>query len=194
MVALAVKVNSPNRGLSRHVAVADRPAGERLELRAGERDRPDKDRTELAAGKAASGLDAIIAGEHGLEALDRERTVLAGEREIDRADQVAAKSGLLDGKTQRAVAELGRLAEHLVGEHVKHRGRGGPLLGARHREQRIEIDKARGKLGLGHACARRNRARRLPLKICGWPLAWMVRSKSGSSARSGVAVIGPFNS
>ncbi len=104
--------------------------------------------------KAAGGLDAVIAGQHGLEALHGQRTVLGGEREIDRADQIAAKSGLLDGKGQRAVAELGRLAEHLVGEHVEHRGRRRPLLGARHREQRIEIDKARRKLGLGrHALA-----------------------------------------
>jgi hypothetical protein len=88
--------------LSRHVAVAHRPAGERLELRAGKRDRTDKDRTELAAGKAASGLDAIIAGEHGLEALDRERTVLLASARSPRR-QVAAKAALLDGKNQRAV-------------------------------------------------------------------------------------------
>ena len=142
------------RGLSRHVAVAHRPAGERLELRAVELDRTDKHRTELAAGEAARGLDAVIAGEHGLEALDRERAVFAGEREIDRADQIAAKSRLLDGDTSVPSPNSAGLAEHLVGEHIKHRGGRGPLLGARHREQRIEIDEARRKLGLGgHAVA-----------------------------------------
>ncbi len=92
-----------------------------------------------------------------------------------------------------AVAELGSLGEDLVGEHVKHGGRRRPLLGARHAEQGIEIDKARRKLGAG-LDALAELERELALENLRVPLAWTVRSKSGSSARSGVALSGPFSS
>ncbi len=142
------------RSLSRHVAVAHRPAGERLELRPCDLDRAGEDRAELALSELSRRLDAVVAGQHGLEALNSQRATFGGESEIDRADQIAAKSGLVDGHGEFAVAELRGLTEKLIGQQIEHLGRRRSLLGARHREQRIEIDKARRELGIGrHAVA-----------------------------------------
>ncbi len=123
--------------MPRHGAVSRGPAGQRPEARAFELDGASEDRAELAAAQESGRLDTIAAGEHGLEALDRQGALFRGEREVERADEITAKAGLLDGDRERASSKLGGLAESLIGEQVQDGGRRGLLLGARGGEQRV---------------------------------------------------------
>ena len=133
-----------HRGLRGHVAVARAPAAQRAQARAFELHRAGEHGSELAMGQLAGNLDAVIAGQRGLEMLDLEAAVAGRDSGIEIADEIAAKPGLIDGDGERRVAELGGIAQRLLGEQVKHLARRRPLAaaGSRRAEQSIEIDPA----------------------------------------------------
>ena len=110
-----------------------------------------------------------------------------------RADEIAAKARLLDGKGKRPFTELGGLAEQLVGEHVEDGGRRRLLLGARRSEQRIEIDKAGGKLALGRD-ALAEIERELALEDLRVAVGVDGEIEIGELGAIGGGLIGPFSS
>ena len=96
-VALADKVKLPIEACD---DTSRSPEPQRLsarKLRAFELNRTGEDRPELAWIELAGDLDAILAGQRGLEMLDRELAVTRPrDAAVEIADEIAAKAGLLD--------------------------------------------------------------------------------------------------
>ena len=63
--------------------------------------------------------DAIAAGKRRLDLLDGDAAVMGRERNVEIADDVAAKPGLLDVDGERAFADHARFVQHPVGEQVE---------------------------------------------------------------------------
>jgi hypothetical protein len=110
----------------------------------------------------AGNLDAIIAGQRGLEMLDLELAVTGREIGGEIADEIAAEAGLIDTDRELGVTKLGSVAQRLLGEQIQHfaRRRPLPIAAAWSAEQGIEIDPAglqRG-IGLGYVASARARA------------------------------------
>ena len=70
----------------------------------------------------ATDFDAILAGKRRTEVVDRHATLARRQRDIEIADEVAAKPGLLQLDRELGVAQFRGVGQDFLGEQIEHLG------------------------------------------------------------------------